>query len=498
MFTPIVNIIRITSLISTFYFVDTSRIECLQYRVGTEQSKTEWIKESIDGRRSDVEGWLYHSLDCPLHSFSEEKFCKKAIGCGRSVLLVGDSTLKVWSMGVFRHIVNFTEISSACPQVAECLRDASGQCINYWQRDAIRNLQLCHDYCQSHQLVNITFIRHDFLTGRHGRKWNKDSICEHWLQAAPAYDYIVISFGPHIQSILDFPFMQARGNKSYKNILQLSSAQLVGQMLQAGLSRGDSLIIYRTGPHGSANFTQNCEARPRDTISPIEDSFHWDQIPLANDIYVKSLKRAFGDRLLVMDTQSLLGKIWSCRVDPMHFDASTKASPILLEWLIFYNILLEAHHPEGMMHAQHAIGTSKSGAAALSTAIGGNLSPHYGVALLMSVFLFFCIFLHRICTKIVWWVAFGWYLLFTSIEYNAFHWWVTFNILRHWTRFAFISAVAFKSGVVHGPTTAVPSLSVGKKSSFPFAIGCSDPDTCKFGTGVITNTFLYLVVQLVE
>jgi hypothetical protein len=47
-----------------------------------------------------------------------------------------------------------------------------------------------------------------------------------------------------------------------------------------------------------------------------------------------------------MDTTTLMSKIYGCRGDYMHFNTAGQDSPVLLEWLILFNLLLEHNRPD--------------------------------------------------------------------------------------------------------------------------------------------------------
>jgi hypothetical protein len=118
------------------------------------------------------------------------------------------------------------------------------------------------------------------------------------------------------------------------------TAKLLGTILSP-----DATLIYRTGPVGNRNFTTDCTKRPDDTIVPVERNFNWDKIPLLNAAYIAALRAAFKERLLVMDTLVLNNKMVHCRGDLLHFLGTTPMTPVLQEWLILYNLLLERNQP---------------------------------------------------------------------------------------------------------------------------------------------------------
>ena len=98
--------------------VHPSRLKCLQHihDLGRENITTEseqWIRRpttlvsdkvagaknsTLETDMADVSSsrWVYNAPRCPLLDFDTREFCTQAIGCGKRVLLVGDSTLQAW------------------------------------------------------------------------------------------------------------------------------------------------------------------------------------------------------------------------------------------------------------------------------------------------------------------------------------------------------------------------------------------------------------------
>jgi hypothetical protein len=81
----------------------SARLECLQTtgsyfsdRINA-TSESRWVKGSINGRKwstSDYD-WLFQDPECPQDALVNEALVgQNAIGCGKSMLMVGDSTIE--------------------------------------------------------------------------------------------------------------------------------------------------------------------------------------------------------------------------------------------------------------------------------------------------------------------------------------------------------------------------------------------------------------------
>ena len=173
------------------------------------------------------------------------------------------------------------------------------------------------------------------------------------------YDYIVLSFGPHLQAVIDNPYTTSSGPTtitSVKELFELTAAALTQRLTKLYNSKNVTktpLLIYRSGHVGVKNYTRNCDEKPLDMVPDIADDYEWPLIPLVNDIYTKSICNAFADLLsrpskqipspLIMDTSALMSKITGCRADFMHFKLGGSSSPVNLELQILQNLLMEYH-----------------------------------------------------------------------------------------------------------------------------------------------------------
>jgi hypothetical protein len=287
---------------------------------------------------------MYSNPSCPLKLFNERKFCQEAIGCGKKLLLVGDSTMLLVA-STLRYLIPVHETTRPCPTDNFCPPahpnpNSASVCAYVRNEDPVRKLQTCLNHCPPGQEVVVTFIRHDYLNNIHGIQNYRGSICEHWKAAAVGHDYVVVSIGPHVNQMCKNPF--GRPAPADFNLTAFfaeearGTAALLGTILNA-----NATLIYRTGPVGNTNFTTDCNKRPVDTIEPVQGNFNWDKIPALNAAYITTLRDQFRERLLVMDTLVLNNKMVNCRGDLLHFIATTPQTPVLQEWLILYNLLLE-------------------------------------------------------------------------------------------------------------------------------------------------------------
>ena len=86
-----------------------NRLKCLQYinelgRKDINLKYKQWIRSSnvrhnvtlLNQSQQEDGHWVFNAPRCPLQDFNSQKFCINAIGCGKKILLVGDSTLKAW------------------------------------------------------------------------------------------------------------------------------------------------------------------------------------------------------------------------------------------------------------------------------------------------------------------------------------------------------------------------------------------------------------------
>ena len=359
--------IRWVYILIAIYFSDTysssfssSRLRCLQHQLGKEHKSTLWLRGAVDNSTYEEMGWIYQSTICPLSYFDSVAFCQKSIGCGKKLLLVGDSTLYQWVVSV-KNLMNVTITLQKCPDFTPCTK-VHDECVAWWRQVSIEHLRTCFAHCPYHQPVQITYVRHDFLSGRHGRRFYRDSVCEYWWDILPSFDYVVISFGPHVSALLEHPYMRPfPANTSRRRVLHDTAAEVARRFMESNITRwrkqvpsaGEGaggraahkpVVIFRTGPAGLEGYSGNCSERPHDAPPrEVSDIYDWDMIPLANHLYITALQKVLKKQLLVMDTFTLLSKIHGCRADFLHFKWENITSPVLIEWMILHNILGEYH-----------------------------------------------------------------------------------------------------------------------------------------------------------
>ena len=81
----------------------SERLSCLETEQGTELENTPWSWRPFS-TTNNKPGWIYNNTRCPLELFDQEKFCTKAMQCGKRMLLVGDST--VWRLIISAHFLS--------------------------------------------------------------------------------------------------------------------------------------------------------------------------------------------------------------------------------------------------------------------------------------------------------------------------------------------------------------------------------------------------------
>mgnify|MGYP003384901236 FL=1 len=171
------------------------------------------------------------------------------------------------------------------------------------------------------------------------------------------YDYLVLSFGPHLEAVLDNPYTSPHPHHvSPQDLFQETASaftQRLAHLYQSSHSTKKPLLVYRSGPVGVGNYSRDCDEPPHDQVPDIVDSYEWPLIPLVNEIYIQSILNSFStvppplsDSIpaLIMDTSALMSKIKSCRIDFMHFKVDSLSSPVLLELQILFNLLSEYQH----------------------------------------------------------------------------------------------------------------------------------------------------------
>jgi hypothetical protein len=293
--------------------------------------------------------WSYVNDNCSFNKFDINSFCRNAIGCGKHLLMVGDSTMNsvmdYWIHNFPKREVKEFNCSTPnnCPPNAQKRMRGNKQfgCID--DMGAVshhRTMEICENVCPIGKLVKITYVRHDFLVGQHGSSYHKSSVCDEWWTRAKSADYLLLSFGAHINAMVNFPHLKVATPDFNLTTLLQETAHTLAIKLNETL-KPSATVIYRTGHTGSQNFTANCDATPL-ASSPMSSShFSWDKIYGGQYILIHGLRKYVNRNIIVMDHHHLLAMRYGCRGDSLHFNAKIKNSPVLMDYQILDNLLQE-------------------------------------------------------------------------------------------------------------------------------------------------------------
>ena len=108
-----------------------------------------------------------------------------------------------------------------------------------------------------------------------------------------------------------------------------------------------AVLIFISGSRGVREFSTNCSVAPatkQEVEIQREDpryKYHWDDIPLSNQIYFEVFRAVFGRRLVVLDVLDLFQRMKGCRSDGLHFRVDVPATPKNIIWQMIYNVLVE-------------------------------------------------------------------------------------------------------------------------------------------------------------
>ena len=337
----------------------TERLQCLQYDLGNEETGTRWQEgRFVNGHMSQSissKGYTYQSCQCPLQYFDEEIFCKSI--CGKRILMVGDSTMERFALSL-KHLVKINAYKGKlCPTLNGCAHMPGhkmplhplGSGCNPVTRTQILDQLICTQTksCKGYQNQLVQYIRHDYLTGHHGRRWDHSSVCDVWLDSLATSDIVILTFGAHLPQVLDYPFGMANpGNQTFEGII----SEIGKKTAQAIRNRAkeNAKVIFFTGSRGTLNHTHSCYTPPFVNrydpdipVDSVENGYHWRDIQRSNQVFIQSMKTILGKQLLVMDTNELFLKMPGCRNDAIHFRVDTPASPPTIMWQILMNMLLE-------------------------------------------------------------------------------------------------------------------------------------------------------------
>jgi hypothetical protein len=328
---------------------DEARLKCLQFEQGKEVANTPWSRGYVSSDRAHQkeQAWIYNNTKCPLEQFSEEKFCNQAMKCGKHLLLVGDSTVLRIAITAGFIMTNSMAVSH-CPTDNFCSRRPP-DCTRGGHNERILMYTGCSNYCPTNQPVRITYIRHDYLTNIHGSTNYQSTICEHWKAVAKSVDYLLISTGPHIHGMLSHPYGRPAPPDFNEHEFFQREAHATTELVRS-LMAPNATLIYRAGAVGLLNYFEDCNLHPHDSPPTIHSNFSWNQIPKLNEAYIHALTTGIPPNehsVLIMDTATLFTKMQGCRTDHLHYKETTPATPVLLEWVILQNLLIEHHAARG-------------------------------------------------------------------------------------------------------------------------------------------------------
>ena len=217
--------------------IEPTRLECVlnlgSYGHEEDMDRVDrWVQHESTKELKAPERWILNDTACPLHDFDVKSFASKGIGCGKSMLVVGDSTMEhmfLW----FRQFMPVSHATTKPCRPAHRCREA-----------AIENHQStklsCHanphifpeikfdltgsETCQS----TMKHITHDFLDGTHGT--NHRELCS-WMDDAHNHDYLMVSMGQHIGPILEYPYgVKAPDDLNATSLLQKLAESFVDKL----------------------------------------------------------------------------------------------------------------------------------------------------------------------------------------------------------------------------------------------------------------------------
>jgi hypothetical protein len=319
----------------TMSFYYGGRLKCLQTEFGNELDSTEqWIEGKVSRNLNDT--WIYNNKRCPFSTFDESNFCKTSIGCGNTILFVGDSTVRDWILSSSL-LFDRKTTEKSCP-VDKCKR-SDNKCLT-GRKFPMEYSTICNQYCPVNTHTKMIYIRHDFLINKHGDQLYPTSVCDHWLKEAKAADVIVLSTGSHVNSMIEYPYRhKAPANFDVNDLFRKESQHLATTL--SNIVKSSAVIVYRTGPMGTPNPSHDCDLKPLRYPPKVASNYSWDVIPEMNRIYMNSLTSSFPDNLLVMNTQYMMLEWVGCRRDGLHFYFHKPKTPMLLEWQLLHNLLIE-------------------------------------------------------------------------------------------------------------------------------------------------------------
>ena len=346
----------------------TARLQCLQYHLGNEANSSRWsrgyVDQSSENRSLEHSGYLYQTCRCPLTYFSEEGFCK--IVENKHILAIGDSTMEKLVMAS-RHIFTRHEVltnsqgypmwcptNNGCYGPARAFQRTRVGCHNDDRETSKRplmHLDICKTPTGKKGDTTISYIRHDYIYGHHGRTWNKNSVCDYWTQIIQDKDYILTTFGAHLPEVLSNPWgrmgnvqqMASFDEGIVRNVSRLTAIKI------KELMKHSATVVFIGGNRGVSESHKECDFPPdAGDVDPSEQgktnaevTYHWNNIQKSNTIYMETFKEVFGSRMVVLDVLNLFQRMRGCRQDGLHFRADVPATPKNIIWQIIYNVLVE-------------------------------------------------------------------------------------------------------------------------------------------------------------
>jgi hypothetical protein len=336
--TSIIFIILYSSFINfSVSSYQSERLKCLQSELGNEPDMTEqWIEGKVSVSSSST-SWIYNNERCPFLQFNESAFCKRSVGCGNTILFVGDSTVRHWILSSDL-LFNKKAVEKSCP-INKC-RITDKECVN-GREFPMEYSTICNQYCPVNTQTKMIYIRHDFLINKHGLQWLPTSVCDHWFNEAKAADIIVLSTGPHSPAMIKYPYHHHKPPPKFsvKELFHNESQHLATTL--SNIVKSSAVIVYRTGPMGTPNPSHDCDLKPLRHPPKVASNYSWDVIPEMNRIYIESLNHTLSKQLLVMNTQYMMLEWVGCRRDGLHFDYHNPKTPMMLEWQLLHNLLME-------------------------------------------------------------------------------------------------------------------------------------------------------------
>lgn len=208
--------------------------------------------------------------------------------------------------------------------------------------------------------TTISYIRHDYIYGHHGRSWNKNSVCDYWEQVIQDKDVIITTFGAHLPEVLSNPWggpPPGHSNSREKKVLgedaPYNESVIADLAMKTAtkfkeLMKHNAVVIFISGNRGVENPSFDCTVRPTVDENPLEVSwdqtkqgYHWHNIHLSNQVYMEVFRAVLGPRCVVLDVLNLFQKMRGCRADGLHFRSDVPASPKNILWQLIYNLLRE-------------------------------------------------------------------------------------------------------------------------------------------------------------